>query len=50
MRLNDIDGTMQFWLLPDTADDVFSLIGASDIRRVRDKARENLETLIRKVG
>ncbi|CAG8556077.1 1200_t:CDS:10 [Paraglomus brasilianum] len=40
---------LQFWLLPDTADDVFSLIGASDIRRVRDKARENLETLIRKL-
>ncbi|CAG8581716.1 6258_t:CDS:10 [Paraglomus occultum] len=40
---------LQFWELPDTADDVFSLIGASDIRRVRDKARENLETLIRKL-
>jgi len=41
---------MQFWQLPETTEDVFSLIGASDIRRVRDKARENLETLIYKVG
>ncbi|CAG8509868.1 1865_t:CDS:10 [Ambispora gerdemannii] len=39
----------QFWLLPESADDVFSLVGASDIRRVRDHARENLETLINKV-
>ncbi|CAG8439428.1 1323_t:CDS:10 [Ambispora leptoticha] len=39
----------QFWLLPESADDVFSLVGASDIRRVRDHARENLETLIYKV-
>ncbi|KAG9288895.1 hypothetical protein G9A89_019517 [Geosiphon pyriformis] len=39
----------QFWLLPESADDVFSLVGASDIRRVRDHARENLETLILKV-
>ena len=30
-------------------DDVYSLIGASDIRRARDSSRENLETLIDKV-
>ncbi|CAG8640195.1 11015_t:CDS:10 [Rhizophagus irregularis] len=39
----------QFWLLPESAEDVFSLVGAQDIRRVRDHARENLETLIHKV-
>ncbi|CAI2180637.1 19593_t:CDS:10 [Funneliformis geosporum] len=39
----------QFWRLPESADDVFSLVGAQDIRRVRDQARENLETLINKV-
>ncbi|RUS19921.1 high-temperature-induced dauer-formation protein-domain-containing protein [Endogone sp. FLAS-F59071] len=39
----------RFWLLPETPDDVFSLIGASDIRRVRDQARENLETWIEKL-
>ncbi len=38
--------TIQFWSLPETAEDVFSLISASDIRRVRDSAPENLETLI----
>ncbi|CAJ0753766.1 6874_t:CDS:10 [Entrophospora sp. SA101] len=38
----------QFWILPETSEDVFSLIGAQDIRRVRDHARENLETLILK--
>ncbi|CAG8593787.1 3735_t:CDS:10 [Funneliformis mosseae] len=39
----------QYWLLPESADDVFSLVGAQDIRRVRDQARENLQTLINKV-
>ncbi|CAG8662098.1 279_t:CDS:2, partial [Scutellospora calospora] len=39
----------QFWDLPESADDVFSLVGAQDIRRVRDQARENLETLIHKI-
>ncbi|KAI7863832.1 high-temperature-induced dauer-formation protein-domain-containing protein [Spinellus fusiger] len=38
----------RFWTLPETADDIFSLIAASDVRRVRDHARENLETLIDK--
>ncbi|KAL0139414.1 high-temperature-induced dauer-formation protein-domain-containing protein [Mucor lusitanicus] len=39
----------QFWVLPESADDVFSLIGANDIRRTRDTARGNFETLIDKV-
>ncbi|CAG8637960.1 14560_t:CDS:10, partial [Dentiscutata heterogama] len=39
----------QFWDLPESADDVFSLVGAQDVRRVRDQARENLETLIHKI-
>lgn len=36
----------QFWSLPETAEDVFSLISPTDIRRVRDSAPENLETLL----
>ncbi|KAI1318897.1 hypothetical protein EDD11_005531 [Mortierella claussenii] len=40
----------QFWTLPESADDVFLLVGSQDIRRVRDEARENLECLIIKVG
>ncbi|KAI9279691.1 high-temperature-induced dauer-formation protein-domain-containing protein [Umbelopsis sp. AD052] len=39
----------QFWNLPESSDDVFSLIGASDIRRVRDSSRHNMETLIDKL-
>ncbi|KAI7852075.1 high-temperature-induced dauer-formation protein-domain-containing protein, partial [Circinella umbellata] len=38
-----------FWTLPESVDDVYSLIGASDIRRARDSSRENLETLIDKL-
>ncbi|CAO3638685.1 unnamed protein product [Mucor hiemalis] len=38
-----------FWNLPESADDIFSLIGANDIRRTRDSARENIEVLIDKV-
>ncbi|KAI8642448.1 high-temperature-induced dauer-formation protein-domain-containing protein [Parasitella parasitica] len=38
----------QFWNLPESADDIFSLIGANDIRRTRDMARKNFETLIDK--
>ncbi|CEP09657.1 hypothetical protein [Parasitella parasitica] len=37
-----------FWNLPESADDIFSLIGANDIRRTRDMARRNFETLIEK--
>lgn len=36
---------MQFWQLPESADDVFSLFSSSDIRRVRDSSPSNLETL-----
>ncbi|OAQ25572.1 hypothetical protein K457DRAFT_42301, partial [Linnemannia elongata AG-77] len=39
----------QFWTLPESADDVFLLVGSQDIRRVRDEARENLECLIEKI-
>ncbi|KAF9147351.1 hypothetical protein BG015_011030 [Linnemannia schmuckeri] len=39
----------QFWNLPESADDVFLLVGSQDIRRVRDEARENLECLIEKI-
>ncbi|KAI7897731.1 high-temperature-induced dauer-formation protein-domain-containing protein [Cokeromyces recurvatus] len=38
-----------FWTLPESADDIFSLIGASDIRKTRDSARNNLEVLIDKL-
>lgn len=37
---------MQFWELPESVEDVFSLFSHSDIRRTRDSALENLETLI----
>ncbi|KAK8164677.1 high-temperature-induced dauer-formation protein-domain-containing protein [Phyllosticta citrichinensis] len=35
-----------FWELPESAEDVFSLFSPSDIRRTRDNAVANLETLI----
>ncbi|ORY71694.1 high-temperature-induced dauer-formation protein-domain-containing protein [Pseudomassariella vexata] len=35
-----------FWELPESSEDVFSLFSPSDIRRTRDNAIENLETLI----
>ncbi|KAF9180120.1 hypothetical protein BGZ51_006434 [Haplosporangium sp. Z 767] len=38
----------RFWTLPESADDVFLLVGSQDIRRVRDEARENLECLVEK--
>jgi hypothetical protein len=42
-----INGSLtQFWELPESAEDVFSLFSAADIRRTRDQALENLETLI----
>jgi hypothetical protein len=37
---------LSFWELPESADDVFTLFSAADIRRTRDKHLENLETLI----
>ncbi|ORZ11143.1 high-temperature-induced dauer-formation protein-domain-containing protein [Absidia repens] len=38
-----------FWTLPESVNDVFSLVGASDIRRARDTTRENIETLVDKI-
>ncbi|KAG6186745.1 hypothetical protein E4U23_005703 [Claviceps purpurea] len=35
-----------FWELPESSEDVFSLFSPTDIRRTRDQALENLETLI----
>lgn len=35
-----------FWELPESSEDVFSLFAPADIRRTRDNALENLETLI----
>ncbi|TPX68378.1 hypothetical protein SpCBS45565_g03187 [Spizellomyces sp. 'palustris'] len=37
-----------FYRLPETAEDVFNLFAPKDIRRVRDTAVENLETVLRK--
>lgn len=39
-------GHLQFWELPESAEDVFSLFSFSDIRRTRDNSLPNLETLI----
>ncbi|KAF3927143.1 hypothetical protein ABW20_dc0100307 [Dactylellina cionopaga] len=36
----------QFWELPETAEDVFTLFSPADIRRTRDNSLDNLETLI----
>ncbi|GAA5806668.1 hypothetical protein MFLAVUS_000016 [Mucor flavus] len=38
-----------FWTLPESVDDVYTLVGSTDIRRARDGAKENLETLIDKI-
>lgn len=35
-----------FWELPESSADVFSLFSAADIRRTRDNALENLETIL----
>ncbi|RDA90338.1 hypothetical protein CP533_6017 [Ophiocordyceps camponoti-saundersi (nom. inval.)] len=35
-----------FWELPESAEDVFSLFSPADIRRTRDQALENIETLV----
>lgn len=35
-----------FWELPESTEDIFSLFSSADIRRTRDNALENLETLI----
>ncbi|KAL8941310.1 MAG: hypothetical protein Q9216_002329 [Gyalolechia sp. 2 TL-2023] len=36
----------QFWKLPESAEDVFSLFSPSDIRRARDNSLHNVETLL----
>jgi len=36
----------QFWELPESEADVFSLFSPADIRRIRDEAFDNLETLL----
>ncbi|KAI8372120.1 high-temperature-induced dauer-formation protein-domain-containing protein [Blakeslea trispora] len=38
-----------FWTLPESVDDVYTLVSATDIRKARDHAIENLETLIDKI-
>ncbi|PNY25332.1 Ubp5-interacting protein [Tolypocladium capitatum] len=35
-----------FWELPETSEDIFSLFSPADIRRTRDRALENIETLV----
>ena len=37
---------VKFWELPESAEDVFSLFTPADIRRARDQALSNVETLI----
>jgi hypothetical protein len=37
---------LQFWDLPESAEDVFTLFSPTDIRRSRDNALYNLETLV----
>jgi hypothetical protein len=41
-----VDLKIQFWELPESAEDVFSLFSPVDIRRIRDVSLANLETLI----
>ncbi|KAJ2776464.1 hypothetical protein H4R18_005654, partial [Coemansia javaensis] len=43
------DAWSPFWLMPDTAHDVFSLVTPADIRRIRDGAQENFIKLMDKV-
>ncbi|KAK4467042.1 high-temperature-induced dauer-formation protein-domain-containing protein [Cladorrhinum samala] len=39
----------QFWELPESSEDIFSLFAPADVRRTRDNALENLESLINAV-
>lgn len=45
---NGGDG-LQFWELPESSEDIFSLFAPADVRRTRDNALENLESLINAV-
>lgn len=38
-----------YWTLPESAEDIFTLFSATDIRKTRDEAPENLKTLIQVV-
>ncbi|ORX63181.1 hypothetical protein DM01DRAFT_1331256 [Hesseltinella vesiculosa] len=38
-----------FWTLPESLEDIYSLIGANDIRKIRDASKGNLETLFDKL-
>ncbi|KAK4156450.1 high-temperature-induced dauer-formation protein-domain-containing protein [Chaetomidium leptoderma] len=38
-----------FWELPESAEDIFSLFAPADVRRTRDNALENLESLLQAV-
>ncbi|KAK0673985.1 high-temperature-induced dauer-formation protein-domain-containing protein [Cercophora samala] len=40
----------QFWELPESSEDIFSLFAPADVRRTRDNALENLEALITAVA
>lgn len=45
-HLHLLTWVLQFWELPESTEDIFSLFSPNDIRRTRDTALENLETLI----
>lgn len=38
-----------YWTLPESAEDIFTLFSAADIRKARDESPENIETLIRAI-
>jgi hypothetical protein len=40
----------KFWTLPESAEDVFSLVGAQDVQRIRQDAPDNLRNLIHLVS
>lgn len=46
LRLCPLTSHGQFWQLPDSQEDIFNLFSPTDIRKIRDEAFNNLETLI----